>query len=228
MRSSPLPFLGFLGFASLLALGCQAPPGDEPAAAASSEDALSGAGSECVIDTLFVKKGLLADLAASVDPSLIKDYGPSFYKHVEIPKTIDAALASDYGEALYSLHGWDFHPEELPSGSTKTPRFVATLAGSTVVDAKLTFAKKRFAAAKALFDGLTQANETTVDHVVPPSHVYDRSSTKVTRTSPAGRVVCDKTTYPDSSSVDYACTLFDVERNMVQSYNTKDAHCLTQ
>jgi len=52
----------------------------------------------------------------------------------------------------------------------------------------------------------------------------------VTRTSPAGRLVCAKTTYPGTTSTDYTCSLSDVERNMVQAYNTTgtNGHCPTR
>lgn len=222
--------LAVLAATSLLACSTPAPESGDPSASASaSESDLSAASAECVIDTLFVKKGFIADLAAAVDPSYVKDYGPAYYKHVLIPKTLDAALGgSEYGEAFYTLHGFDFYPEELAPGSTSKPRFVATVEGGPVSDAKLTLSKKRAAAAKAIFEALTHAVETTEDHVVPPSHVYDRSWTKVTRTSPGGRLACIKTTYPNDPTVLHSCMVFEVERNMVQNFNTKDAACLTR
>lgn len=226
------PVLAFVAAASSLLLACEtpAPESSDPGAPASaSESDLSAASGECVIDTLFVKKGFIADLAAAVDPSFVKDYGPAYYKHVLIPKTLDAAIGGgEYGEAFYTLHGFDFYPEEVAAGSSAKPRFVATVEGGPVVDAKLTLSKKRSAAAKAIFEALTRAVEATENHVVPPSHVYDRSWTKVTRTSPGGRIACVKTTYPNDPTVLHSCTVFEVERNMVQNYNSKDAACLTR
>src|SRR4051794_23345192 len=95
----------FAGLVTLL--GCSSPD-SAPPESESVDSELSTAGSECVIDTIFVKKGFLADLAASVDVSLIKDYGPNFYKHVEIPKTLDAALPTtdEFGEAINTIHGF--------------------------------------------------------------------------------------------------------------------------
>lgn len=214
-------------------LGCSGPDGapSEPAPASVDSD-LSGGSTECVVDTIFVKKGFLVDLAASVDASFIKDYGPKYYKHVEIPKTLDAALPTtdEFGEAINTIHGFDYLPEELAAGAAGTPRRLATIGGSPVVDPKLSFARSRYAASKALFDAMTRASEATENHVVPPSHVYDQSWTKVTRTSPAGRIVCAKTTYPSTTSTDYTCTFTDVERNMVQAYNTSatNGHCPTR
>ena len=222
--------LGCLVLATLL--GCSAPEDPTNVEPSSVQSDLSGAGSECIVDTIFLKKGFLADLAASVDATLIKDYGPQYYKHVEIPKALDAALptSAEFGEAIYTIHGFDYVPEELAAGVAGTPRRLATIAGSPVVDPKLSFAKSRYAATKALFDAMTRASEATENHVVPPSHVYDRSWTKVTRTSPAGRLVCAKTTYPGSTSAEYTCSFSDVERNMVQAYNTTgtNGHCPTR
>ncbi len=230
----PMRFLTALTYVGLVTLlGCSAPESapSEPEAASVDSD-LSGGGTECVVDTMFVKKGFLADLSAAVGPSFIKDYGPSYYKHVEIPKTLDAALPTtdEFGESVGTLLGFEFFPEELPAGAKGTPRRLATIGGNPVVDPKLSFAKSRYAAAKALFDAMTRATETTENHVVPPSHVYDQSWTKVTRGSAAGRIVCVKTTYPRTTSTDYTCTFSDVERNMVQAYNTKDTngHCATR
>ena len=225
------PFLGLVAAAaSLLACSTPSPESSDPGAPASvSESDLSSASGECVIDTLFMKKGFIADLSAAVDPTFVKDYGPEYSKHVLIPKTLDAAIGgSEYGEAFYTLHGFDFYPEEVAAGSTAKPRFVATVEGGPVVDAKLALSRKRSAAAKAIFEALTRAVETTEDHIVPPSHVYDRSWTKVTRRSPGGRIACVKTTYPNDPAVLHSCTLFEVERNMVQNYNIKDAACLTR
>lgn len=213
-------------------LGCSAP--DDPASTepASVESDLSGAGSECVVDTIFVKQGFLADLAASVDPTFIKDYGPQYYKHVEIPKALDAALptTAEFGEAINAIHAFDYVPEELAAGATAAPRRFATIAGSPVVDPKLSFAKSRYFASKAIFDAMTRATEATQNHIVPPSHVYDRSWTKVTRTSPNGRIACVKTTYPGATSAEYACTFTDIERNMIQAYDTNGTggHCPTR
>ena len=222
--------LAVVASATLLACESPAPESADPGAPAiSSESELSRASGECVIDTLFVKKGFIADLAAAVDPSFVKDYGPGYYKHVLIPRTLDAALGGgEYGEAFYTLHGFDFYPEEVAAGSSAKPRFVATVEGGPEADTKLTLSKKRAAAAKAIFEALTRAVETTENHVVPPAHVYDRSWTKVTRTSPGGRLACVKTTYPNDPTVLHSCTVFEVERNMVQNYNSKDAACLTR
>jgi len=216
--------------ATLLACSNPSPESSDPGASASaSESELSSASGECVIDTLFVKKGFIADLAAAVDPSFVKDYGPEYNKHVLIPKALDAALGGgEYGEAFYTLHGFDFHPAEVAPGSSAKPCFVATVEGGPVSDAKLTLSKKRSAATKAIFEALTRAVETTENHVVPPSHVYDRSWTKVTRTSPGGRLACVKTTYRNDPTVLHSCTVFEVERNMVQNYDSKDAACLTR
>ena len=164
------PVLGLAAAAaSLLACSTPSPESSDPGTpATSSESDLSAASGECVIDTLFVKKGFIADLAAAVDPSFVKDYGPEYYKHVLIPKTLDAALGGgEYGEAFYTLHGFDFYPEEVAAGSSAKPRFVATVEGGPVVDAKLTLSKKRAAAAKAIFEALTLPNPKVRYTMVP-------------------------------------------------------------
>jgi hypothetical protein len=52
----------------------------------------------------------------------------------------------------------------------------------------------------------------------------------VTRRSPSGRITCEKTTSPRSTSTDYTCTFTDVERNMIQAYKTTgtNGHCPTR
>ncbi len=214
----------------LLSAGC-APADGAPSDSApeASESDLSSA-SECVVDTITLKKGFLADLQAVVAPSMIKDYGAEHYKHVEIPKTLDAALGNgEYGEWISTFHGFDFHPEDPASNERTRARFVGTLKASSgeLVDPKLVFAKKRYAATKALFDAMTRAAETKEEHVAPPQ-TYDRSWTAWTRKSPAGRMACTKMLYPENTTPDYACTIYDVERTAVQTFNGKDARCPTK
>jgi hypothetical protein len=220
MTFSRLPVLALLGLA---ACSTPASPADEGTAA---EDELSSArGKECVVDTVTVGKGLLADVKAAFGAGYLKDYGANYFPHVEIPGVFDAAISSDdeFGEWFYTVVGFSYQAETLPSGSTAKPRQLAALSASPVSDSVLKTAKRNYAAVKSIFDAMTRADESVEDHVVPAGHVYDRAWTKTTRKSPAGRLVCRSTVYPDrgaTSAADYECTFFGVESNHVQIHNT--------
>jgi hypothetical protein len=213
---------------ALFVCACSSPEGEvsdgEQQSGESSDELSTGSSKECVVDTVIVAPGLLADLKAALGTKYLKNYGPGLYPHLEVRGAFDAALSTDVtGEFFYTVVGMSYHPERLLDDSGATPRRMATLEAGSVRDAKLKTAKKNFAAAKAMFDAMTRATETVDNHIVPqPS--YDRSYVKTTRRSPAGRVVCTSTTYPDQSGhVEYACTFSDVESNRVQIFDVDDA-----
>ncbi len=193
-----------------------------------NESDLSGAkaSSECTLDTLFMSNGFLTELKSSIGTSYIHNYGGQYYPHVEIPGFLDAALPTtdEFGNTLYTIVGFNFGAEDLPSGSTKKARFVATLEAGPGASASLPFAAKQYAAAKAIFTALTRATETTENHVAPHAS-YDRSWNKVTRASVGGHLVCTSTVYPDTGEArpTYSCSFYDFQRNMVQSFDVKDA-----
>ncbi len=214
----------------LFGFGCTAPAESAPTATTSDgnhESDLSGAkaSGECTLDTLFMSNGFLTELKSSVGTSFIHDYGAQYYPHVEIPGFLDAALppTDEFGETVYTIVGFNFGQEELPSGSTAKPRFIASLEAGPA-PASLPFAAKQHAAAKAIFSALTRAPETTENHVAPKAS-YDRSWNKITRAAVGGHIICTSIVYSDSGDArpTYACRFFDFQRNMVQSFDVKDA-----
>jgi hypothetical protein len=214
---------------SLGSVGCAA-PGDGGSEASATSDTsssdLSGAKStECTEDTLTMSAGFLFDLRDSMDASLIHDYGGNYFPHVEIPGFLDAAIAptDDDGDWFYTIVGFSYGQEDVPAGSKAAPRLVATLSAGPA-PANLTFAVRQYEAAKAMFTGLTRGVETT-EHHVAPKNSYDRSWDKITRTSKAGQFVCTSTVYPDSGDTrpTYECNFYGFTRNMVQTFDAKDA-----
>lgn len=229
MRFAKLALPVVLSFA---AVGCSEEVVDGSAAAAS--EVTSTASRECVIDTVVTEKGLLADFRDAVGPSFIKDYGGSFYPHVEIPGVFDAALdpSGEYGEWFYTVVGLDIEPEELPASATGRPRLTAVLSGTPTVDPLLATGARNFRAATAIFDAMTRAKETKEVHIVPPDHVYERSFVRTTRASAEGRVVCSSTVFPDSGpgAAEISCTFFGIERTHVQIFSSGDTggKCLAE
>jgi hypothetical protein len=234
LRFASLAF-GF-GVAALgaFAAGCST-AADSSGAQASADEmvtttAAAAAPRECVIDTVTVTPGLLQDLRASVGDAYYKEY-PGAYPHIEIPGALDAALptTAEFGEWFYTVVGFSYDPALVPTGSPSVPGKPATLSAGPVDDPVLVTAKKNYAAALAMFGALTKAHETTASHTAQGGK--DTSWVRVTRTSPAQRVWCSSTTYPDSGDTrpQIECTFFGVERNSVQIYNTATgAKCLAQ
>jgi hypothetical protein len=215
---------------SLGAMGCSA-PGDagstetQSAGDTSSSDLSSAKSKECTLDTFWMANGFITDFRDAIDPSNIHDYGSQYWPHIEIPGFFDAAVppTDDDGEFFYTIVGFGFHKEELPTGSTAQPRLVASLEAHPA-PASLPFAANQYDAAKAIFTAMTRATETT-EHHVAPKNSYDQSWDKVTRTSAAGRTVCTSTVYPNTGETRpvYACTFYDIIQNGVQTFDPKDA-----
>jgi hypothetical protein len=223
-----------LTFATILCVGAAVAACSSPGASADSAGAQSSADStsaprECAIDTITVNPGLLSDLKASVGDEFYKEY-PGAYPHIEIPGAFDAALGTaEFGEWFYSVVGFNYQAEKLPPGSSATPQRVAVLTAGPEDDALLVTAKRNYAAAEAIFSSLTKVPEVVTSHTA--TGVKDTSWRKATRTSPAGRVECISTTYPDSKEIrpTVECTFHGVDHNMVQIYSTNDTgKCLAQ
>ncbi len=205
-------------------VGCASPAATDEAETASDLTAAAApSGAECVIDTVRVTEGLLADFRASVGVSFVKQYAGGLYAHLEIPGVFDAALPpnGESGEWFDTILGLDIAPEQLPAGSTAAPRLTATISGGPQYDAALVTSARGYEAAKAIFAAMTRAKETTERHVVPVDQVYDRSWTRVRRASPGGRVVCESLTYPGPAELgpEVSCTFFGIEETHVQVFN---------
>jgi hypothetical protein len=217
----------------LVAFGCSTP--DSTGAQSSADElaatpAAPSAPRECVIDTITVTPGLLKDLRASVGDAYYKEY-PGAYPHIEIPGALDAALPTtpEFGEWFYTVVGFSYDPPVVPNGAPTVPGKPATLSAGPVDDPLLVTAKKNYAAALAIFGALTKAQETTTSHTAQSGK--DTSWVMTTRTSPAQRIICSSTTYPDSGEKrpQIDCTFFGVERNAVQIYSTATgAKCLAE
>jgi hypothetical protein len=219
--------LGLVAFAA----GCST-PADSSGAQSSADELTTAAAAprECVIDTLSVFPGLLQDLRASVGDAYYKEY-PGAYPHIEIPGALDAALPThaEFGEWFYTVVGFSYDPALVPTGAPTVPGKPATLSAGPVDDPVLVTAKKNYAAAQAIFGALTKAHETTTSHTAHGGK--DSSFVTTTRTSPAQRIICSSTTYPDSGDTrpHVDCTFFGVERNTVQIYSTASgAKCLAE
>jgi hypothetical protein len=228
------PALAFSLGIIAVAAGCST-PADSTGAQASSDElattaAAAGAPRECVIDTVTVTPGLLQDLHASVGDAYYKEY-PGAYPHIEIPGALDAALptVAEFGEWFYTVVGLSYDPAVVPNGAPTVAGKPATLSAGPADDPLLVTKKKNYAAALAIFGALTKATETKTSHTAQGGK--DTSWAMTTRTSPAHRIICSSTTYPDSgdSRPQIDCTFFGVDRNEVQIYSTASgAKCLAE
>ncbi|MBX7100224.1 MAG: hypothetical protein K1X89_21085 [Myxococcaceae bacterium] len=187
-----------------------------------------GRAKECVLGTFDVHLGMSEDLRDAVGTSFIKDPGQGYFKHVAIAGVMDAVLTpSSVGspnEYFYSIATWDVVPDERPGKSG----MVLQLSAGPADEAVLVTAKKRYQAAKALFDAMTRAKETVEKHVA--TGAYDMSWNRTTRTSAHGRVSCSAITHPgqrDQRPV-YDCTIDGFERTMLQIFSTADGTCPVQ
>lgn len=176
---------------TLAATACNAPsgsvdPAEGTAAEAPPEEASSDLtkSTRCEGTDIFVKYGLFDDLKAAVDPK----FSPGYY--VDVPGSL-RAFVSYGGDMVTTVAGAGASAERVfdvsPGGA-----FHGEVGGAP--DAARGAPLERYKAAKALYEAMTRATETS------------KTQSGVTwthRTSPGGRVRCERYVYGSKAS--YTC-----------------------
>jgi hypothetical protein len=212
--------------ASIFAVGCASPDGSDAAASSDELNASPAAATECVVNTVIVKQGFLADFESALDPKFITPASSQFFEHVSVPKVVDFARDPNVedGEWFYTVIGTDVGPETLADGS-RGPRLVASITGYPTTDGSLKTDRMLYDTAGALFDAMTRATETTTEHHAAP-HTFDQSWKKVRRVSAGGHVACEQDSNPDVPNVkpSITCSFIDIDSTKLQIFSSKDTN----